>query len=115
MKTLKILLVTALMLGAFGNAEAQRVVKVYPRSGTVVTTVHKPRIYNYHGITYRFAAGVWYKPFGRRYIVCAAPVGIRINRLPRGHKVVYVHGKRFYKFNGVYYKKRGRGYRVVEV
>lgn len=115
MKTLKILLVLALMLGAFGNANAQRVVKVYPRYGTVVTTVHKPRIYKFHGIKYRFAAGVWYKPYGRKYVVCAAPVGISISVLPRGHKIVYVRGKRYYKFNGVYYKKRGRSFKVVLV
>ena len=115
MKTLKILLVTALLLGAFGNAEAQRVVRVYPKYGTVVTTVHKPKIYKYHGITYRLAAGVWYKPLGRRYVVCAPPVGIKVNILPRGHKMVYVRGKRYYKFNGIYYKKRGRGYKVVIV
>jgi len=115
MKSLKILLVLALMLGAFGSAEAQRVVKVYPRHGTVVTTVHKPKIYKFHGIKYRFAGGVWYKPHGRKYVVCAAPVGIRINILPRGHKIVTIRGKRYYKYNGVYYKKRGRGYKVVLV
>ena len=101
MKTLKIFLVLALMLGAFGSVEAQRVVKFYPRYGTVVTTVHKPKIYKFHGIKYRFAAGVWYKPYGRRYVVCAAPVGIKINVIPRGHKIVYVRGKRFYKFKRV--------------
>ena len=40
MKTLKILLVMALMISAFNSAEAQRVVKVYPKHGTIVTTVH---------------------------------------------------------------------------
>ncbi len=115
MKTLKILLVMALMIGAFNSAEAQRVVKVYPRHGTVVTTVHKPKIYKFHGLKYRFAAGVWYKPFGRKYVVCAAPAGLRINVLPRGHRVVYVRGKRYYKYRGVYYKKRRSGFKVVIV
>lgn len=115
MKTLKILLVIGLMLGAFGSAEAQRVVRVYPKKGTVVTTIHKPKVYKYGGIKYRFAAGIWYKPYGRRYVVCAAPAGIKINILPRGHKIVYVRGKRYYKYNGIYYKKRGRGYKVVVV
>ncbi|MGV6846144.1 MAG: DUF6515 family protein [Lutibacter sp.] len=38
-----------------------------------------------------------------------------VNRLPRAHKVVYVRGVRYYKWNGVYHKKTRRGYVVVRI
>ena len=36
-----------------------------------------------------------------------------IKRLPRIHKVVYIKGHKYYKWNGTYHKKTARGYVVV--
>jgi len=38
-----------------------------------------------------------------------------VKRLPRIHKVVYIKGHRYYKWNGVYHRKTARGYVVVRV
>ncbi|MDX1829660.1 MAG: DUF6515 family protein [Lutibacter sp.] len=40
---------------------------------------------------------------------------IVVKRLPRIHKVVYIKGHRYYKWNGVYHRKTTRGYVVVRV
>lgn len=38
-----------------------------------------------------------------------------VKKAPRHHKVVVVKGKRYYTWNGKYYKKTRRGYVVVKV
>ncbi|MDC6365075.1 MULTISPECIES: DUF6515 family protein [Flavobacteriaceae] len=116
MKTLKTILVTIALLGSFTIASAQKtVVRVYPKHGTVVTTISKPRIVVHKKTNYYVADGVWYRARGRKYVVCAAPVGTKVRTLPRAHRVVYVNGRRLYKYRGVWYKKRGRDFVVVTV
>ncbi len=116
MKTFKLMLLTLIMVIGFSSCTAQRtVVRVYPKHGTVVTTISKPRIIVHKNRNFYFANGVWYKATGRKYVVCAAPVGIRVNHLPRGNKVVVVNGRKLYKYKGVWYKKSGRHYVVVTV
>ncbi|MDJ0644822.1 MAG: hypothetical protein QNJ57_02460 [Flavobacteriaceae bacterium] len=38
-----------------------------------------------------------------------------VKKAPRYHKVVVIKGKRYYTWNGKYYKKTRRGYVVVKV
>ncbi len=115
MKKLRNLLILVTLFGALNAANAQRVVRVYPNHGTVVTTIHKPKLVIHKGIRYHLADGVWYKTRGRKYVVCAAPRGIVINTLPRGHKLVYVKGRKYYAYKGVHYQRIGRTYKVVYV
>ncbi len=115
MKKLRILLIVVALFGALSAVNAQRVVKVYPKHGTVVTTIHKPKLVVHKGIRYHLADGVWYKTRGRKYVVCAAPRGIVINTLPRGHKVVLVKGSKYFAFKGVHYQRIGRTYKVVYI
>lgn len=117
MKNLKLVFVLLMTFGMFSFATAQRkVVKVYPKHGTVVTKVYKPKVFVHNKLKFHFSDGVWYKPQGKRYVVCAAPVGLQIRNLPRGNKVVKLrNGRKVYKYKGVWYKKQGRGYVVVNV
>ena len=116
MKALKTILVAMALVGSIVTASAQKtVVHVYPKHGTVVTTISKPRAVVYKKTNFYIADGVWYKARGRKYVVCAAPVGIKVRTLPRAHKVVYVKGRKFYKYRGIWYKKRGRNFVVVTV
>ncbi len=116
MKKVKILLLAATLLGALLTVEAQRtVVRVYPKHGTVVTTINRPKIIVHKRTNYYFADGVWYRARGRKYVVCAAPVGIKVRALPRGNKVVVVNGRKLYKHKGIWYKKSGRHFVVVTV
>ncbi len=115
MKSLKIFLVIISFFGMLTAGNAQRIVKVYPKHGTVVTTINKPRLILHRGINYHFASGVWYKAHGRKFVVCAAPRGIVLKTLPRGHKVVFVKGKKYFAYKGIHYQKIGRTYKVVYV
>lgn len=66
MKNLKIILTFFMIFGSINFATAQRkVVKVYPKHGTIVTNVHNPKIIVHHRIKFHFADGVWYRPQGR--------------------------------------------------
>ncbi len=117
MKNLKVVLAMMLVFGMTAFATAQRkVVKVYPKHGTVVTKLYNPKVVVHNKVRFHFADGVWYKPRGKRFVVCAAPVGIQVRHLPRGNKVVKLrNGRKVYKYKGVWYKKKGRGYVVVNV
>ena len=116
MKTLKRILLTFALIGVMLYANAQQtVVRVYPRHGTVVTTLSSPRVIVHKRTNYYLADGVWYRARGRKYVVCAAPVGVRVRTLPRGNKVVVVNGRRLYKYKGIWYRKSGRNYVVVNV
>ena len=116
MKNFKIIMIAMVLLGTLFSANAQRrVVKVYPKHGTVVTTVHKPKLIVHKGAKFHFAKGVWYKARGTKYVVCAAPIGITVRHLPRGYKVVRISGRKVYKYKGIWYKKKGRGYVVFNV
>lgn len=115
MKSLKLLVILFFLAGSTATVYAQRTVRVYPKYGTVVTTIHKPKIIVHKGVNFHFANGVWYKARGRKYVVCAAPVGIKVRHLPKGNKVVVYRGIKYHTYNGVYYKKKGKKYIVVNV
>ncbi len=116
MKNLKIVLIVLVFLGTAVSTNAQRkVVKVYPKHGTIVTTAHKPKLVVHKGAKFHFAKGVWYKTRGKKFVVCAAPMGITVRHLPRGYKVVRINGRKVYKYKGIWYKKKGRGYVVFNV
>ena len=116
MKNFKILVIGIALFGTIITVNAQRTVDhIYPKHGTVVTTVKKPSVFVHKKINFYFADGVWYKAKGRKYVVSAAPIGIRVRKLPRGNKLVMVNGRKLYNYKGVWYKKSGRKYVVVNV
>ncbi|WP_435622752.1 DUF6515 family protein [Flagellimonas sp.] len=116
MKNIKKLILAILVLGTMAACGAQtKVVRVYPKHGTVVTTIHRPKVVVHNKTNFYFADGIWYKARGRRYVVCAAPVGIRVRTLPRGHRVVWRNGRKLYSYKGIWYKKAGRNFVVVTV
>ena len=111
----RILLIVAFVGGLLASQAQRTVVRVYPKHGTVVTTLAKPKVFVHRNTNFYFADGVWYRARGRNYVVVGAPIGIRVRTLPRGNKVVVVNGRKLYKYKGIWYKKSGRGYVVVSV
>lgn len=109
------LLAFALLGGMFISNAQRAVVRVYPKHGTVVTTISKPKVVVHKKKNFYFAGGVWYKARGRKYVVCAAPLGIKVRTLPRGNKIVHINGRKLYKYKGIWYKKSGRHFVVVNV
>nr|WP_298999214.1 DUF6515 family protein [uncultured Allomuricauda sp.] len=116
MKNFRNLIMVFLVLGTMAACASQtKVVRVYPKHGTVVTTIHSPKVVVHKKTNFYFAEGVWYKARGRRYVVCAAPVGVRLRTLPRGYKIVWRNGRKLYSYKGIWYKKTGRNFVVVTV
>ncbi len=114
MKSLKILLILALLIGSFNTLEAHKI-KVYHRHGTVVAKVHHPRVIVHGGVNYYYAKGIWYKPRGRKFVVVRAPIGIRVKFIPNGYRIVRINGIKYYRYNGIYYVKKRGYYTVVRV
>jgi len=116
MKLTKQMAVVILFMAMLQGTYAQNtVVRVYPKHGTIVAKLTKPKVVVHKKNTYYFADGVWYRANRRGYSVCAAPVGTRIKVLPRGHKVVVVRGKKFFRYKGITYQKRRGHFYVVTV
>lgn len=114
MKNVKLLLIIAAIFGASLNVQAHKI-KVYPRHGTVVTKVYNPKIVVHKGMNFYYAKGVWYKPYGRKYVVTRAPIGVRVRYIPRGYKIVRVNGIKYYTYHGIWYTKKRGFYTVVRV
>lgn len=116
MKNLKRILLTLVLIGGMASCSSQRtVVRVYPKHGTVVTTLRTPKTVIHNRTNYYLADGVWYKARGKKFVVVGAPTGIKVRTLPRGHKIVMVKGRKLYKYKGIWYKKSGRNFVVVNV
>jgi len=115
MKTVRNFLIVIVLLGGLLSVNAQKVIKVYPKHGLVVTKIHKPTVVLHKGSSFHYADGVWYKTRGKKYVVCAAPKGVAIKRLPKGYRVVRYKGRKLYKYKGVWYKKNKKAFVVVTV
>lgn len=63
---------------------------------------------------YFFHGGVWFRPYGGRYVVVQPPLGIFLPMLPSDYATVWVGGAPYYYADGVYYNPSpGQGYVVV--
>ncbi len=68
----------------------------------------------YGGGNYFFHGGVWFRPYGRRYVVVQPPIGIYLPTLPSDYATIWIGGSPYYYADGVYYNMApGRGYVVV--
>lgn len=63
---------------------------------------------------YYFHDGIWFSPYGRRFVVVAPPFGLIIPFLPLYYTTVLVGGIPYYYANDVYYTQTTGGYIVVE-
>ena len=128
------LLLTILTVAAFSQPVSHR--KVFVRPGPVV--VHRSPVvvnrgsvvvnrrpvivtrpsytyYPYHGISYRFSAGYFYRPYGSYWRPAYPPVGLRINFLPYGYMPLYVGPSLYYYYGGSYYRRyNDDSYEVVD-
>lgn len=88
----------------------------YPPRGYAVGAL--PRGYvtvNYRGGPYYYHGGVWYRPYGPRFVVVRPAIGLFVPFLPSFYTTVWFGGVPYYYADDVYYAYRaGRGYEVVE-
>ena len=88
---------------------------VYPVRGHYVNAL--PR--GYHAVVYGhsryyFYGGVWYRPYGPRFVVVAPPFGLVVPFLPLYYTTIWVSGVPYYYANEVYYTQAPGGYMVAE-
>jgi hypothetical protein len=63
---------------------------------------------------YYFYGGVWYRPYGPRFVVVAPPFGLVVPLLPLYYTTLWVGGVPYYYANEVYYTQTAGGYMVAE-
>ena len=87
----------------------------YPSRGFVYGTLPLGAVsVGFGGGNYFFHGGVWFRPYGGRYVVVQPPLGIFLPVLPPDYATVWVGGAPYYYADGVYYNVApGRGYVVV--
>jgi len=87
----------------------------YPSRGFVYGTLPVGAVsVGYGGGNYFFHGGVWFRPYGPRYIVVQPPIGIFLPVLPPDVATIWISGTPYYYADGVYYNVApGHGYVVV--
>jgi hypothetical protein len=76
----------------------------YPPRGYAVRAL--PRDYavaRFHDSPYYFRGGVWYRPYGPRFVVVAPPIGLAVAALPGFYTTVWFGGIPYYYCNDAYY------------
>ncbi|MGV8059169.1 MAG: DUF6515 family protein [Smithellaceae bacterium] len=63
---------------------------------------------------YFFHEGVWYRPYGSRFVVVVPPFGLIVPFLPPYYTTIWVSGIPYYYANDIYYTQTAGGYIVVE-
>jgi|YelNatPaOPRAMG01_1025707.scaffolds.fasta_scaffold117939_2 hypothetical protein len=87
----------------------------YPVRGQAFRTLPPDHRVVVHGRDrFYFSRGVWYRPYGRRYVVVAPPVGLFVPFLPPAYVTIWVNGIPYYYANRVYYMQSAGGYVVVD-
>ncbi|HVO00072.1 MAG TPA: DUF6515 family protein [Steroidobacteraceae bacterium] len=78
--------------------------RYYPARGATFHAVPwgGTRVY-YRGAPYFFHEGAWYRPWGRRFVVVAPPIGIGISVLPPYCTTLWFGGVRYYYADDTYY------------
>jgi hypothetical protein len=72
------------------------------------------RAVTYGHSRYYFHGGVWYRPFGRGFVVDVPPFGLIVPFLPLYYTSLWVGGIPYYYANDTYYTQTAGGYMVVE-
>lgn len=87
----------------------------YPPRGWAVPVLPGGAIgITFGGGSYYFHGGVWFRPWGGRYVVVVPPVGIVVPVLPPAYVTLWIGGAPYYYANGVYYAAApGARYTVV--
>jgi len=78
--------------------------RYYPRAGAQFQRPPPGGFYRpWRGDSYYFHGGVWYRPWGPRFLVVRPPFGIGIDVLPPFYTTVWFGGLPYYYADGTYY------------
>jgi len=88
----------------------------YPNRGAYVAALPgHPYAFNRPGGRFFYSGGVWYAPYGPRFVVVGAPLGVFVPVLPPFYTTVWFGGVPYYYANDTYYtwSQAQNGYEVV--
>jgi hypothetical protein len=90
----------------------------YPARGAAVGALPAGRVpvYDRAHNAYYFHGGVWYRPYGGRFVVVGPPIGVFVPYLPPYYTTLWIGGYPYYYANDTYYSwNPGQGqYEVVQ-
>jgi hypothetical protein len=76
----------------------------YPNRGAYIGALPgRPFIVDRPGGRFFYSGGVWYAPYGPRFVVVAAPIGVFVPVLPAFYTTVWFGGVPYYYANDTYY------------
>jgi hypothetical protein len=77
----------------------------YPARGAAVGALPAGRVPVYDGAhnAYYFHGGVWYRPYGGRFVVVGPPIGVFVPYLPPYYTTLWIGGYPYYYSNDTYY------------
>jgi hypothetical protein len=67
----------------------------------------------FRGDHFFFQGGVWFRPYGPRFVVVTPPLGVVVPLLPPAYATLWIGGLPYYYANGVYYTPVNTGGYVV--
>ena len=89
--------------------------RAYPARGRYVERLPSGhRVVVYGRSHYYFHGGVWYRPYGSRFVIVAPPFGLVVPFLPLYYTTIMLGGVPYYYANEVYYTQTAGGYMVAE-
>ena len=87
----------------------------YPARGAYVAAVPKGhRVFVHRHVRYHFHGGIWYRPYGSRFVIVAPPIGLVVPFLPPYYATIRVGSVPYYYANEVYYTPVRGGYMIVD-
>jgi hypothetical protein len=89
----------------------------YPNRGAYVAALPgHPYVFDRPGGRFFYSGGVWYAPYGPRFVVVAPPIGVFVPVLPPFYTTVWFGGVPYYYANDSYYiwSQAQSGYEVVD-
>lgn len=87
----------------------------YPVRNQAIRTLPRNHRVAVHGNNrYYSSRGVWYRPYGGRFVVVAPPIGLFLPFLPFTYVTIWANGMPYYYANRVYYRQIAGGYVVVD-
>jgi hypothetical protein len=89
--------------------------RYYPPRGHAVPTLPRGVVIQRGGSRYWYSSGIWYRPYGSRYLVVRPPFGVFVPVLPPFYSTIWWSGVPYYYANDTYYVWRDNthGYEVV--
>jgi len=119
MKRLMIGLIIIVAFVTSNQVVAQKVIDTSTTSTeTIRTDANKKKIVEieHKGVIYYVFNGTWHTKMKNRYVLKNAPKGAKISFKPEGGKYVTMHGKKYYRCKGIFYKElKDSIYEVVRI